>query len=219
MRLLALLLSLSIPAWADAPGESYQVVASAVSESVLREAKAILTLAPTRSTTSVVGTYRRAYSGFAPLGAMDIGGLTPISGSGVHKRFLVSELDGPKARLVTNPYSGGGVWVDLDELRNSSWSVSAVPLDAVSSATLRLDPFFLWGGQSRPVCPAPGMMEACASLRRGATSLLRVVEQRGDYIKVVGDSDREAPAVPLGWLPIHDAAGKLSVWFIHVDDC
>ena len=196
MRLLVCCLALALGA-ADARAE-------AVSPRALTEAVGFLALSPGEASTTTVLTFRRHGAGFTPMGGLDL-----REGRYPGRRFLVLANEGDFARIVTHPATGGAVWVDLGGLRRSSWTAELALLDGLPGASGRIDLFALYPAAARPVCPAPGVMEACPSYGKDELGPLRVLAQRGDYIQVA----REEPsAPPVGWAPLHDAQGRLSVW-------
>lgn len=183
MRLLALALFLSVPASAQ--------------DQARRDAVALLRLEPPAGSTAALPTWRLAFSGYAPLGTIELARLGALP----HGRRLVTAVDKAMARVVTNLESGGGLWLDLDGLRRSSWTVELTALDALAEPPRLVDVFALWDGPARPLCPAPGEMDACARLPREDAPPARAVEQRGGYLRLEG----------LGWVSVRDPAGRLSV--------
>lgn len=196
-------------------GETLRVSSSALAPATLREAVGVLSLFPQPDAQEALQTYRPRQQGYAPLRSLDVAALVPLSElrDGVQaptRRYLVTGLDGDMARVVTNPVTGGALWLDLAELRRSSWSAELVRLDDLAQRRFLLDPFLLWPSETRPVCPAPGLMGDCRALGRGG--LLAPIEQRGDYVRVAVPSPDGSPAKTLGWVPVHDDDGRLSLW-------
>lgn len=198
MRLLVCCLALSLAA-ATARAED-------VSPQALADAVGFLALSPGEVSTRTVLTYRRHGPGFTVLGALDLHDARYAG-----RPFLVLAREGGFARIVTNPATGGAVWVDIDGLRRSSWTTTLAMLEDLSDVQDRIDIFSLAPASVRRVCPAPGLMEACPSYGKDELGPLRILAQRGDYIQIGREAPQGTLPPPVGWVPIHDEGGRLSL--------
>ncbi len=183
--------------------------AEPVSPQALADAVGFLAVSSGEASAAAILTYRRHGAGFTPLGVLDLRDARFAEG-----RFLVLAREGDFTRIVTHPASGGGIWVDLDGLRRSSWTTTLTLLEDLSGVQERIDIFSLFPAHARPACPAPGRMEVCPAFARTDLGPLRILAQRGDYIQVGRETEDGLPASPVGWVPIHDDAGRLSVWLV-----
>lgn len=219
----------AVPAHADGAGEVYRFNRAQISDEALRGAVGILTLWSQDGSTRPLATFRPTTAGFSPLGTVEPERLQPLSVVGTgqdfeegafgSRKFIVTAASGTMVRVVSNPETGGGLWLDLEETRKSSWTAVFLEFAALSPSAGHVDPFRLWKGESRPFCPAPGAMDECTQRPRLPPDLLWVKEQRGDYVLIQAGSRDGNPPSELGWIPLHDAEGLLTVWFVYIDDC
>jgi hypothetical protein len=212
---------------ADGPNEIYRVTRSSVSAAVLREAIGVLTISSGMNGDRTFHTYRKRGEFFVPYRRLDADKTVPVSSldtrtndpdNGIPSfRYPITKHEYGYVEIVVDPIADKRLWVNMPEIRKT-FQIAAdyfARLDRMQGSLI--DPFFGNANAKRRVFMSPDLSAESTEISGDAYT---VREERDGFLLLVplGGMD-DPPAQPVGWLPIRDADGLLTLWLIFVDNC
>lgn len=229
MRLAALLIVLlgtACPALADCGDEAYFVLSSSIPAGVLKRAVGMVEFfnlkdGATGQLTVVDRPGGRRLADIMLNEALAVGRMPTCEGleRGLagHMFPLVEETTG-FVRIIPDVRTPKSVWISKAAMSEAYGSVWVDRFDALR-AERGLDIFF--GRRRAELCARPG--RRCRWIegpppRLWPSGVYRVVEQRGNWVKVAVLEEWGQPLVVKGWIRIRER-GALRVWPAYYDDC
>jgi hypothetical protein len=212
---------------ADEPFESYRVMRSSVAVAVLRDAIGVLTIDSGSNGGRELQTYRKRGEFWVPYRRLDAGKTVPISDFGYQPvdpeklianfRYPITKHEFGYVEIVLDPVADKRLWVNSAEVGKTFYVKAEYFAHLGRMQGTLIDPFFGGSYSKRRVFMIPDLSAESLEITDGAYS---VREERNGFLLLVpfGSMD-DPPAEPVGWLPIRDADGLLTIWLILVDNC
>jgi len=242
-RVLAVLLLLAAPAFADGPSEHFHVAPSGIPTAVLLDTIGVLTLFPCAESTDI----SQCTLGDRSLLAFDtpdprssnpvphlLRDTVPVSSNGydgddpthavLEWRFPVVAVRSSFVRIVYDVPNDRRAWVSLPRTisggRGFFTSFDRV-VESRSRERFFLVPFLLRDDAPVRLYSSPSRDHPAGQIS-GREEILVPVAFRNGFVLVrsawARDSDAASPSV-LGWLPVRDEQGRLLLWLVNSVTC
>ncbi|MBC8555644.1 MAG: hypothetical protein H8D23_39025 [Candidatus Brocadiales bacterium] len=228
--------------FADGPSEQYNIKYSEIPDSVLLNCTGVLMLNVYSWESIFLQVYTPGQYVFRFLDSIDIQMETlPISNFGPPVRFgdaknrlvvgtlrypILENRDG-FLNVIVNAITNKSVWLREDKLREK-FELEILMLDEMDEHTSKaifIDILFN-PTPSIKIFNSPSHDSEFQSIPRedfqSKYHMVHFNSQSGNFIHLYSQSSECAvsgPVIDIGWLPIHDDAGKLSFWIKNSDDC
>lgn len=214
-----------MPARADSGGEDWVTPPRELNATLRAKAKEVMTVRLASGTASTFTTFLDGTAGWTPLKTITLDMFVPVSrqwgyrsDEPVHPlegaKFAVMAREGEFAEIMYDSRSGATGWFRIADFHPHVVRFGELPrgenLVHLSSAPM-------------PLVLYPFPEASFERLLLTGEGDVRASEQSGDFIRIIRARYNEETHVmetaPLGWFPLHDAAGDLLFWPWYYDDC
>lgn len=213
---------------ADAPYEVYHVSKSSISVVVLRDSIGVLSVSSGQKRGTEFNTYRVVNSTWVADRVIRATETVPVSDFDYRPpmdspyingyRYPVLKTDGVYLKIVINPITAESVWVNRTELKAKFVVHEKYFDDLAHLGEFYVDPFFGVPDSTRPVFKEPSLSAKETDVIHSGT-FYKVVAQKKDFIQIAvevwEDSEDHPIRKTIGWIPVHDSSGLLTVWVVH----
>ena len=215
---------------ADAPYELYSVPKSSISIVVLRDSIGVLTLSSDVKGGKDIPTYKVSGSSFTSDAILKALETVPVSNFDYHPpddpkligsyRYPILKKTGTYLLIVVDPVKATRVWVNVAELGNAFILRQTYFNDLAHLGELYVDPFFGEVDVSRPIYKTPSLATETGTIPKGS---YKVKAEKNGFVELLVEEWSEQSEHPelrtVGWIPIRDAAGLLTIWVVLYDNC
>jgi hypothetical protein len=132
-------------------------------------------------------------------------------------RFPILKKSGQFLEIAIDSVKDSRVWVSTGDLAQGFLFEENYFSDLTHLKEFLVDPFFGTRGITRRIYKKPDLSAEASELSRG---LFKVLGERNGFIQLgqdVGTEDEEK-IEPVGWIPIRDADGLLTIWIALEDN-
>ncbi len=226
-------------AHAEAITEYVHITATQISDSTLKQAVGVLTLTGrTRADTSIA-LYEKFQGRFRRVPDLDLDLYPPVSlcgnadefgGRVVGYRYIVTAVQSGWAEIVYDPAGDRRGWLKRSDVTDDFYAEWLLLDDRWDVQNDYVDILWLSPDGTREIYDGPSARSRKKLVSREdvglGTGRLRVLDARSGYLQVGQVADpsgqgnvgvEKADILPLGWVPLRDRKGRLSVWFYCFD--
>ena len=212
---------------ADQPYEEFHLGRGKISDRVLREAIGILTVSSGVTKVTTFAAYAQPGAG-DPNRSVDAFKTRPVSNFAYHSsqhedsiagyRFPIVDRSGSFIQIAIDPVADRRIWVSTADL-----TVAFLHTELYFGEFQKLgefvDPFFGDPQAVRTLFQAPNPWSKATRISGPQFATLKVIAQKKGFVQVAHPGNGGGHPVPLGWLRIRDAQGRLQIWITNFDDC